>query len=53
MLVLLELQFLRPWANFGAYFFMEAYFDMSSLYLVEKVLENLSVREEIRVQKAL
>jgi len=31
---------------------LEAFFDIQSLYLVEKMLENLSVRVEIRIIKA-
>jgi len=34
--VFLQLQFLRLRANFGVYFMLEAYFDLQSLYLVEK-----------------
>ena len=51
--MLLEFQFLRPRANFGAYFTLEAYFDMYILYLVEKMLENLSKREEFGILKEL
>jgi len=32
---------------------LEAYLDMQSLYLVEKMLENISVNVEIRILKAL
>jgi len=32
---------------------LETYFDMLSLFLVEEMLENLSVSEEIRILKAL
>jgi len=32
---------------------LEAYFDIPSLYLVAKMLENLSVSVEIRIIKAL
>jgi len=50
--VLLKYQFLRLRANFGVYFVLDAYFDVLSLYLVEKMLENLSVSVEIRILKA-
>jgi len=33
-------------------FHVEAYFDIQSLYLVEKMPENLSVSAEIRIIKA-
>jgi len=36
ILVPLELQYLRLQAEFGKYFMLEAYFDVLSLYLVEK-----------------
>jgi len=37
-------------ANFGIQFMLEAYFDiLLSLYLVENMLENVSVSVEIRI----
>jgi len=36
-------------ANFGKHFMLEAYFDVLSLYLVENMLENVSVSVEIKI----
>ena len=36
-------------ANFGIHFMLEAYFDIKSFYLVENMLENLSVNVEIGI----
>ena len=49
--MLLEFQPLRLRANVSVYF--EAYFDMLSMYLMEKMLENLSVSVKIRIFNAL
>ena len=43
IVVLLGFQFLRLWANFGVYFMLKANVDMKSFYLVEKILDNLSL----------
>jgi len=54
ILVLLQCRFLRPRANFGAYFMLDAYcFDMLIVHLVEEVMGKLSVSVEIRILKAL
>ena len=53
ILVFLEFQFLRSRANFGVYFMLEALFAMQSLFLVEKMLENLCVSVEIGILKEL
>ena len=47
-----QFQLLHLGVNFGVCFVLEVYFDIQSLYLVEKMLENISVRVEIRIIKA-